>query len=102
MDYDRFQYYNAAINDINEKNNYDPLLSISNKSNVGYKEVFENFILFFNEKIEIQENSHNYLNRGIFYSLTGDYNKSIEDLNRSIELDEEQGIAYFFEGKLQV
>ncbi len=95
VDYDRFQYYNAAINDINEKNNYDPLLTISNKSNAGYQKVFENFILFFNEKIEIQENSHNYLNRGIFYSLTRNYNKSIEDLNRSIELDERQGIAYF-------
>ena len=95
VDYDRFQYYNAAINDINERNNYDPLLSISNKSNAGYKGVFENFILFFNEKIKIQKSSHNYLNRGIFYSLTGDYNKSLEDLNHSIELDDKQGIAYF-------
>jgi len=95
VDYDRFQYFNAAINEINEKNNYDPMLSISNKSNAGYNSVFENFILFFNEKIQIQQNSHNYLNRGIFYSLTGDYNKSIEDLNRSIKLNDKQGIAYF-------
>ena len=95
VDYDRFQYYNSAINEINEQNNYDPLLTISNKSNAGYRTVFENFILFFNEKIKIQQNSHNYLNRGIFYSLTGDYNKSLDDLNRSIEMDGKQGVAYF-------
>ncbi len=95
VDYDRFQYYNSAINEINEQNNYDPLFTISNKSNAGYKTVFENFILFFNEKIRIQQNSHNYLNRGIFYSLTGDYNKSLDDLNRTIDMDNKQGIAYF-------
>ena len=95
VDYDRFQYYNAAINEINERNNYDPLFSISNKSNAGYSNVFENFILFFNEKIQIQQNSHNYLNRGIFYSLTGNYNKSLDDLNRSIEMNDKQSIGYF-------
>jgi tetratricopeptide (TPR) repeat protein len=95
VDYDRFQYYNMAINEINEQNNYDPLFTISNKSNAGYKGVFENFILFFNEKIQIQQNSHNYLNRGIFYSLPGDYNKSLADLNRSIEMNEKQSIGYF-------
>lgn len=95
VDYDRFQYYNSAINEINEQNNYDPLFTISNKSNAGYRPVFENFILFFNEKIRIQQSSHNYLNRGIFYSLTGDYNKSLDDLNRTIDMDSKQGIAYF-------
>ncbi|TNF43999.1 MAG: tetratricopeptide repeat protein, partial [Bacteroidetes bacterium] len=95
VDYDRFQYYNLAISEINEKNNYNPLLTISNKSNEEYKDVFQNFVLFFNEKIQIQENSHNFLNRGIFHSLTGNYNQSLEDLNRSIELDEKQSIAYF-------
>jgi len=95
VDYDRFQYYNLAINEINEKNNYNPLLTISNKSNEEYKAVFENFVLFFNEKIQIQQSSHNYLNRGVFNSLTGNYNQSLDDLNRSIELDEKQSIAYF-------
>lgn len=95
VDYDRFQYYNSAINEINEQNNYDPLFTISNKSNAGYKTVFENFILFFNEKIKIQQSSHNYMNRGIFYSLTGDYNKSLDDLNRTIDMDNRQAIAYF-------
>ncbi|WP_346861316.1 tetratricopeptide repeat protein [uncultured Draconibacterium sp.] len=95
VDYDRFQYYNIVIDDLNAKNNYDPLLSISNKPVTTYQSVFENFILFFNEKIGIQENAHNYLNRGIFYSLTGDYNRALQDLNKSIELDDKASIAYF-------
>jgi tetratricopeptide (TPR) repeat protein len=95
VDYDRFQYYNIVIDDLNAKNNYDPLLSISNKPVTTYQSLFENFILFFNEKISIQENAHNYLNRGIFYSLTGDYNRALQDLNKSIELDDKASIAYF-------
>ncbi len=95
VDYDRFQYYNTAIEELNEKNNYNPLFTITNKSLDKYKEVFENFVLYFNARLDIQKSSHNYLNRGIFYSLTGDYNAALEDLNKSIELDGKQGIAYF-------
>ncbi|MBQ0721899.1 MAG: tetratricopeptide repeat protein, partial [Gammaproteobacteria bacterium] len=95
VDYDRFQYYNTVIDDLNVENNYDPLLSISNKSVTTYQSVFENFILYFNEKIDIQENAHNYLNRGIFYSLTGDYNNALTDLNTALQLDDEASIAYF-------
>jgi len=95
VDYDRFQYYNLAIGELNEKNNYNPWLTLSNKSVSTYHDVFENFILFFNEKIEIQKNSHNFLNRGIFYSLMGRYNESLEDLDRAINMEKESGIAYF-------
>ena len=95
VDYDRFQYYNMAIDELNVKNNYDPLLTISNKPVNEYMETFENFVLFFNAKLEIQENSHNYLNRGIFYSLTGQYNKALDDLNRVIRMDDNLSIAYF-------
>jgi len=95
VDYDRFQYYNQAIDDLNEQNNFNPWLTLSNKSVEKYHDVFENFILFFNEKIDVQQNSHNYLNRGIFYSLMGKYNESLTDLNLSIELDKKSGISYF-------
>lgn len=95
VDYDRFQYYNLAIDELNEKNNYNPWLTLSNKSVNAFRDVFENFILYFNEKLAVQENSHNYLNRGIFYSLMGDYNASLEDLNQSIELNKNDGIAHF-------
>ncbi|HKI88674.1 MAG TPA: tetratricopeptide repeat protein, partial [Draconibacterium sp.] len=95
VDYDRFQYYNLALDELNEMNNYNPILTISNKPLDKYMDVFENFILFFNAKIKIQESSNNYLNRGIFYSLTGNYNKALEDLNKTIKMDDKQGIAYF-------
>ncbi|NQU54614.1 MAG: tetratricopeptide repeat protein [Bacteroidetes bacterium] len=95
IDYDRFQYYNMAVDELNEKNNYNPWLTLSNKSVTKFLDIFENFVLFFNEKLAIQENSHNYLNRGIFYSLMGNYNKSLLDLNRSIEMNEKDGIAHF-------
>ncbi len=95
VDYDRFQYYNQAIDELNTENNFNPWLTLSNKSVDAYLDVFENFILFFNEKIEVQENSHNYLNRGIFYSLMGKYNESLDDLNHSVELNKKSGIAYF-------
>lgn len=95
VDYDRFQYYNMAIGELNEKNNYNPWLTLSNKPVNAYHDVFENFVLLFNERLEIQENSHNYLNRGIFYSLMGDYNASLEDLNKSIDMESKSGISYF-------
>ena len=95
VDYDRFQYYNMAIGELNEKNNYDPWLTLSNKSVSSYKDVFENFVLYFNEKLAIQENSHNYLNRGIFHSLMGNYNASLDDLNKSIAMNDKPAISYF-------
>jgi tetratricopeptide (TPR) repeat protein len=95
VDYDRSQYYNLAIDDLNQKNNYNPILSITNKTLTQYKNVFENFVLYFNERLQIEQNSHNLLNRGIFYSLTGKYNESVEDLTKAISLDEKASIAYF-------
>ncbi len=95
VDYDRFQYYNMAIDEMNEKSNYNPLLTITNKPVDSYQNIFENFILYFNDRIKIQASAYNYLNRGIFYTLTKDYNDALADLNRSIKMDDKQGIAYF-------
>jgi len=95
VDYDRFQYYNAELDRINELNNYNPILSLTNKQIGLYKPIFENFILFFNEKIKIRENAHNLLNRGIFYNLTGKYNEAIADLDKTIQLNDKQSMAWF-------
>ncbi|MCD6355279.1 MAG: tetratricopeptide repeat protein [Prolixibacteraceae bacterium] len=95
VDYDRFQYYNMALDILNEKNNYNPVLTISNKPIDKYMDVFENFVLYFNDKIAIQQSALNYLNRGVFNSLTGKYDQSISDLNQAIKLDSKQSIAYF-------
>lgn len=98
LDYERLQYYSVSIESLNRVNNYYPMLTITNKTNSGFSSIFENFILFFNEKIIIAENSHNFLNRGIFYLLTGKYNLSLHDLNRSIELDGNEALTYFTRG----
>jgi len=98
VDYERFQYYNMTIEDLNEKNNYNPLLTITNKPVDEYQEVFENFVLYYNARLEINKSSHNYLSRGIFRSLTGNYNAALEDLDSAIILDSEQAIAYFARG----
>jgi tetratricopeptide (TPR) repeat protein len=98
VDYERSQYYNMAVDELNRINNYNPLLAITNKPVNEYRDVFENFILYFNARLNIQANSHNYLNRGIFYSLTGEYNAALEDLNRSLEMDKTQAIAFFSRG----
>lgn len=95
VDYDRFQYYNESLDRINEANNYNPILTLTNKPVDSYKSVFENFILYFNDKIKIQENAHNLMNRAVFYSLTGKYNEAIADLDKTIKTNEKLGIAWF-------
>lgn len=94
--YERLQYYNPDIEQINRENNYNPLLSFTNKHSEGTS--FQNYILFFNEKIGVAENSHNFLNRGIFHCLTGNYNQSIADLNKAAGLDSTNPLIYITRG----
>lgn len=95
-DFERTQYYNLELEDINNFNNYNPVITISNKPAIHLKEVFENNILYFNEKINANSReSMNYLSRGIFYSLIDDYKSSVSDLQRAIELNNQNALAYF-------
>jgi len=94
--YERPQYYNMELETINNFNNYNPVITISNKPVDELKEVFKNQILFFNEKIKINnKESQNFLNRGIFYCLIEDYSNSMKDLNKAIELNNSNILAYF-------
>lgn len=95
VDYNRFQYYDVSVDKLNIQNNYNPMLAITNKPDASYKSVYENMILFFNEKIDLQQTAHNYLNRGILYSLAGNYDKAFKDLDKAIKFDEKLSIAYF-------
>ncbi len=98
VDYERAQYYNLAIDELNQINNYYPFFTITNKSVHEYREMFENFVLYYNARLEISQSSHNYLNRGIFYCLTESFNPALNDLNKAIELDNNMAIAYFTRG----
>jgi tetratricopeptide (TPR) repeat protein len=91
-------YFNLTIEKLNAKNNYQPYLTITNQSftNSEMIEYYENQILFFNQKIEQNNNyAENYLYRGIFRYLTQKYNQAIEDFTKAIELDERNLPAYF-------
>ena len=101
--YDRYsdeiehtQYFNLELEGINNFNNYNPVITISNKPVDQLQEVFRNNILYFNEKIaRNNKESLNYLSRGIFYALTEEYNLSLNDLQKAISLNDKNALAYF-------
>jgi len=95
-DFERTQYYNLELETINNFNNYDPVITISNKPVDYLKDVFKNHILYFNERIRNNSNeSLNYLSRGIFYSLIEDYTNSMTDLQKALDLNNKNALAYF-------
>jgi tetratricopeptide (TPR) repeat protein len=94
VNYERLQYYNADIEALNIANNYNPMLTITNKILTDDQKMFQNFILYFNEKIRISGNGLNYLNRGIFNCLTDNYNQALSDLNKAVELNPASATAY--------
>ncbi len=95
VNYERLQYYNSDLDLLNRESNYNPLLTITNKAEAGSPDLFRNYILYFNEKISIAGNSHNYFNRGIFHGLAGNFNQAITDMDKAIALDSNLMPAYF-------
>jgi tetratricopeptide (TPR) repeat protein len=90
-------YFNLIIENLNALNNYDPYLTITNKPQLSQKtlDYYHNQILVFNEKINQNTNiSDNYLYRGIFAALTGQFNKAIADFDKAIKLNERNLPAY--------
>jgi tetratricopeptide (TPR) repeat protein len=85
--YEGLQYYNAELEALNIGNNYNPILSMTNRIGADNQKFFKNYILYYNEKLNIAANSLNYLNRGILFLLTENFNQSLADLNKAIELD---------------
>lgn len=95
-DYEQTQYYNSELETINNYNNYDPVVSISNKSADNKKDTYKNYILYFNERIKTNsKESLNYLSRGIFYCLIDDYTSSMNDLQKAIDLNGKNALTFF-------
>lgn len=95
-DYNTIQYYNSDLEAINNYNNYDPMLSISNKPDNSQKDEHKNNILYFNEKIsKNNKESLNYLSRSIFYCLIEDYTHSMNDLQKAMEMNGKNALIYF-------
>ncbi len=98
VNFERLQYYSPEIDRMNQKNNYYPTLSIANRNFGVYQSLFRNFILYFNEKTLLSDDSHNRLNRGIFHCLTGDYTMSLADLDAALKKDSGNALAWFSRG----
>jgi tetratricopeptide (TPR) repeat protein len=91
-------YFSMLIENLNSANNYQPYLTLINQpiATLQAKEIYENQILIFDERIK-QNNqfSNNYLYRGIFKALIEDYDGAIDDFGSSIKYDERNLLAYF-------
>lgn len=95
-EFERPSYYNLELETINNYNNYNPAIILSNKPVGQLQDIFKNQILFFNEKIKSNnKESKNFLSRGIFYCLTDDYTSSMKDLDKAIGIDVKNMLAYF-------
>ncbi|MGQ7868564.1 tetratricopeptide repeat protein [Sunxiuqinia sp. sy24] len=95
IDYERLQYYNLSLEELNRFNNYTPQMIISNVENTNFDDYFRNNILYFNEKIKTNPIAEHYLSRGIFKFLVSEYNDAMNDFNKAIELDKENTLAHF-------
>lgn len=101
-DYDRQQYYSTVIENLNSYNNYSPQLIITNNETSEGTESIKNNIQYFQEKLNADETSNNYLGRGIFNLLSDNYNDALNDFGKAIELDPENSLAYFSEANCRV
>lgn len=98
-------YFSMIIENLNAENNYQPYLTLSNKPTESLKAIdnYKNQILIYNQRIEQNKSlSNNFLYRGIFKSLVGDYTNAIEDYNQAIKLNERNLLAYFMRANSRV
>lgn len=95
VDYERLQYYNLALEELNSFNNYTPMMSISNIKTTKFVDHFRNNILYFNEKVKTNKVAQNYLSRGIFKFLVNEYSEAMADFDQAVKLDEKNTLAHF-------
>lgn len=91
-------YFSMAIENLNAANNYQPYLTLTNKAlqSVSTINDYQNQKLAFDERIkQYPNNSVNFLYRGIFKSLTKDFQGALSDFDKAIEMDERNLLAYF-------
>ncbi len=99
VDFNRLQYYNLEIEALNNKNNNDPFLIISNKPyiyqtihNEGFKTMADNWT---NEISTNKKNTNAYLNRGILLEQSENFNEALKDFTKAIGSDDRNMLAYF-------
>ena len=87
------------IEALNNKNNNEPFLIISNKPyayQTIHKEKFKALLENWNTEIASdKKNSNAYLNRGIIFEQSENFNEAIRDFTKSIGSDDRNIMAYF-------
>nr|MBD3622000.1 tetratricopeptide repeat protein [Sunxiuqinia sp.] len=102
VDYERLQYYNLALEELNRFNNYTPMMTISNIKTTTFEDHFRNQILYFNEKIKANKVAENHLSRGIFKFLVSEYSEAMDDFDQAITMDERNTLAHFSRANCRV
>ncbi len=95
VNFDKMQYYNATIENLNKQNNYTPQLTIDNKKYEDFMGSFAANVKYFTGKINVNSSSENYLCRAIFLFLSNKNADAIEDFNKSIDKNNKNELAYF-------
>ncbi len=96
VEFNQSRYYSFALEELNNFNNYNPSIMITNKETDYFEETFRNYVRFFDEKIKINANlSDNFLNRGIFRGLTHEYQAAVNDFDQAVKLKNDNLLAYF-------
>jgi tetratricopeptide (TPR) repeat protein len=99
VDFNRLQYYNMEIEALNTKNNNEPFLIISNKPyayQTIHRESFKSLLEVWNKEISAgKKNSIAWLNRGIIYEQSENYNEAIRDFTKAIGIDDRNILAYY-------
>lgn len=99
VDNNNMGYFNLHIERLNAANNYDPYLTISNRTvqTDDSRDFFSNQVLAFNERIKQNPQvASNYMYRGMFRSMVNnDFNGAISDFDQALKMDERNLIAYF-------
>jgi tetratricopeptide (TPR) repeat protein len=87
------------IEALNNKNNNDPFLIISNRPYAyqtvqkdAFKSLLENWN---NEVLADKKNSNAHLNRGIIFEQSEKFNEAIQDFTKAIDTDNRNMLAYF-------
>ncbi|MFV0507225.1 MAG: tetratricopeptide repeat protein [Bacteroidales bacterium] len=96
-------YYWAELERLNAFNNYQPKLSLKT-SNMTTKttSVYLNYALFFRERAKANPSSLNYLTLAVFELLGQDHEVAISSLNKVINDDNANEIAYLLKGNAHI
>ena len=99
VDFNRLQYYNMEIEALNNKNNNEPFLIISNRPyayQTIHKDAFKTLVQNWTNDINTdKKNSNSYLNRGIIFEQSENFNEAIKDFSKAITADNRNMLAYF-------